>query len=82
MEAYRRAERTERLAKERSELIYHQANAVLAEAAAKVECVTAEVGPMADQVLSQLSQLQLSISNSKHALQDAVSIMNTIRPKP
>lgn len=80
LEAYRRAERIEREAKERAELVYFQANGVLTEATAKVDGITADITDMADQVMSQLTQLQMAVSSSKQALQDAASIMNTIRP--
>ena len=80
LEAYRRAERIEREAKERAELVYFQANGVLTEAAAKVDGISAEITDMADQVMTQLTQLQMAVSSSKQALQDASSIMNTIRP--
>lgn len=80
LEAYRRAERIEREAKERSELVYFQANSVLTEASAKVDTIAADVTDMADQVMRQLTQLQMAVSSSKQALQDASSIMNTIRP--
>ena len=81
LEAYRRAERTERMAKERAELVYHQVNGVLAEAAVKVDGIAAEIGTMADQVMSQLTQLQAAVSGSKKTLQDAVSTMYAIKPK-
>ena len=80
LEAYRRAERTEREARERAELVYYQANSVLSEATAKVDGLACEITDMADQVMSQLTQLQMAVSSSKQALQDAASIMNTIRP--
>ena len=80
LEAYRRAERTERLAKERAELVFHQINGVLAEATAKVDGVASEVGGMADQVMSQLTQLQVAVGNSKKALKDAAATMYAIRP--
>lgn len=80
LEAYRRAERIEREARERSELVYFQANSVLTEATAKVDGISGEITDMADQVMSQLTQLQMAISSSKQALQDAASIMSTIRP--
>lgn len=80
LEAYRRAERIEREAKERSELVYFQANSVLTEAAAKVDSISGEITDMADQVMSRLTQLQMAVSSSKQALQDAASIMNTIKP--
>ncbi len=80
LEAYRRAERIEREAKERAELVYFQANGVLTEATAKVNDIAADITDMADQVMMQLTQLQMAVSSSKHALQDASSIMNAIRP--
>ena len=80
LEAYRRAERTERMAKERAELVYHQINGVLAEATIKVDSVSGQISGMADQVMSQLTQLQVAIGNSKQALKDAASTMYAIRP--
>ena len=80
LETYRRAERIEREAKERADLVYYQANGVLSEATAKVEGISLDITDMADQVMRQLTQLQIAVSSSKQALQDATSIMNTIRP--
>ena len=80
LEAYRRAERIEREARERSELVYFQANSVLTEASTKVDAIATDITDMADQVMRQLTQLQISVSSSKQALQDAASIMGTIRP--
>ena len=80
LEAYRRAERIEREAKERAELVYFQANGILTEASAKVDTIAADITDVADQVMSQLTQLQMAVSSSKQALQDASSIMNAIRP--
>ena len=80
LEAYRRAERIEREARERAELVYFQANGVLSEAAAKVDGISADITDMADHVMSQLTQLQIAVSASKQALQEASSIMSTIRP--
>lgn len=80
LEAYRRAERIEREAKERSELVYYQANSVLTEATSKVDGISTDITKMADEVMTQLTQLQVAVSSSKQALQDAASIMSTIRP--
>ncbi|MGN0999658.1 MAG: hypothetical protein ACI4PO_08910 [Faecousia sp.] len=80
LETYRRAERIEREARERAELVYFQANSVLTEATAKVDGISSEITDMADRVMAQLTQLQMAVSSSKQALQDASSIMNTIRP--
>ncbi len=80
LETYRRAERIEREARERAELVYFQATGVLTEATAKVDGLAADITDMADKVMEQLTQLQMAVSSSKQALQDASSIMNTIRP--
>ena len=80
LETYRRAERIEREARERAELVYFQANGVLTEATAKVDGLSVGITDLADRVMSQLTQLQMAVSSSKQALQDAASIMNTIRP--
>ena len=80
LEAYRRAERIEREAKERAELVYFQATNVLTEASAKVDGISSDITEMADKVMAQLTQLQVAVSSSKQALQDASSIMGAIRP--
>ena len=81
LEAYRRAERTERLARERAEQMYRQANAVLADATVKVEDAAAVIGQMSDKVMGELAQLQDTISGSKQALRDAAATMYSIRPE-
>ena len=80
LETYRRAERIEREARERSELIYFQASSVMKEAGARLDGAVSELTEITDQVLSQLTQLQVAASNGKIALQDAAAVLNTIRP--
>ena len=80
LEAYRRAERTERLARERAEQLYRQANGALADATAKVDDAAGQIGDLTDRVLSQLSELQAAVAGSKQALRDAAATMYTIRP--
>ena len=79
LEVYRRAERTERMARERADLICRQTNVVLGEASVKVNDFATQVVPMADQILSQLSQLQSTITAGKQSLQDAAVILSTLR---
>ena len=79
LEVYRRAERTERMARERADMICRQTNVVLGEASVKVNEFATQVGPMADQILTELSQLQATIANSKQSLQDAAMILSTLR---
>lgn len=80
LEAYRRAERAERMARERAELVHHQINSILSEATIKVDTLSQEIGTMADQVIAQLSQLQGAVAGSKKTLQDAVTIMYSLKP--
>lgn len=79
LEAYRRAERVERLAKERADLVHHQVNGILSEATIRVEALSQEIGTMADQVMAQLSQLQGAVAGSKKTLQDAASTMYSLK---
>ena len=80
LEAYRRAERAERYARERAELLCRQANGALADATMKVDDAARQVGEMTDRVISQLTQLQDAVTGSKQALRDAAATMYTIRP--
>ena len=80
LEAYRRAERTERMARERAAKVYQQANGVLADATIKVDEAADQIGTLTEQVMAQLSQLQSAVSGSKEALRDAASTMYTLRP--
>ena len=79
LEIYRRAERTERMARERADLIYKQANGILTEVTVRVNDMASQVMPAADQILGHLQQLQDTVSSSKQSLQDAVVILNTLR---
>ena len=74
LEAYRRAERAERLARERAQQIYDQANAVLADATVKVEAASDGLSTVAAQLSDQLQK-------SRQDLQEAVAAMYTIRPE-
>ena len=80
LEAYRRAERAERLARERAETLYRQATGALADATAKVDETAQQVSQISDRVASQLEELQNAVSGSKQALRDAAATMYTIRP--
>ena len=81
LEAYRRAERTERNAKERAEQIYRQATATLADATALVDGSAVQLNAIAESVKEQLTALQSAIENSKASLQDAAASMAAIRPE-
>lgn len=81
LEAYRRAERTERAARERSQQIYRQTAAALAEATTLVDGNAQQFEKIAEQINAQLQLLQASVSDSKQALQDAASAMYAIQPE-
>ena len=81
LEAYRRAERTERMAQERAEQIYRQANAVLADATIKVDEAAAMIAQMADQAAAQLGNFQNAVTDAKQVLSSAVSAMGAICPE-
>jgi hypothetical protein len=74
LEAYRRAERAERMAQDRATQIYNQANAALADATVKVEAISDNMSAIAQQISAQLE-------DSKQQLQDAVAAMYAIRPE-
>ncbi len=82
LETYRRAERVERKAKERAELIYHRVNGTLADATVKVDDAAALIGNLTEQVVVQLSELQNAVTGSKAALKDAADTMYSLRPEP
>ena len=81
LEAYRRAERMEREARERSEQIYRQTNSVLADATVQLEDSAGGIFELADQVMGQLEQLRSAVERSKQALKNASDTMYAIRPQ-
>ena len=80
LEAYRRAERAERVAQERADQILQQVNSALADATVKVDEASALLGSMADQLSGQLDQFRSAVTGSKQALEDAAATMYAIRP--
>ena len=80
LEAYRRAERAERVAQERADQILQQVNSALADATVKVDEASALLGSMADQLSGQLDRFRSAVTGSKQALEDAAATMYAIRP--
>ena len=80
LETYRRAERIERMARERAEQMYNQANAVLADAAVKADETAALIAQMADNVMGQLNALQAAVAGSSQSLRDTAAALYSIRP--
>ena len=81
LEAYRRAERVERRAKERAELVYHKVNGTLADATVKVDDAANLISDLTEQAIQQLTALQNAVTDSKAALKDAASSMYALRPE-
>ena len=72
--AYRRAERAERLAKERAEQLTAQINGVLAEATTRMEAVS-------DDLTDAVDNLSAKLAASKQELKGAVDALYAIRPQ-
>ncbi len=80
LEAYRRAERAERMAAARVAQLYAQANSVLADAALRVDETANQIGDMTDQLAAQLSQLQSCVLTGKETLKDTAASLYAIHP--
>lgn len=81
LEAYRRAERTERIAQERAQQICTQANAILADTAAKAETAVAHIAELAAQANTQLQAYQEAVSGTQAVFQEAVDALYAIKPE-
>ena len=81
LEAYRRAERVERSAKERSEEIYRKATATLAEASAQLDSAVQHYSTAAETIGAQIDALRNAVETSKTALENASTTMYAIRPE-
>ena len=81
LEAYRRAERTERIAQERAQQICTQANAILADTAAKAETAAARIAELAAQANTQLQAYQEAVTGTQAVFQEAVDALFAIKPE-
>ena len=80
LEAYRRAERTERVARERAEQVYSETGAVLTQASNRIEAALRQMTGISQQVTGQLDTLQTAIASSRLALQDAAQTIDKLKP--
>ena len=76
--AYRRAEQVEREAKERTQQMYRQATATLADANVKVADSALLLDTMSEKLTVQLRELQQAVSGSRTILQDAANAIAAI----
>lgn len=81
LEAYRRAERAERLAKERAGQIYRETSGILSDATERVDEAVKQISAITDQVVAQLNLLQSAAGSSRLALQEASTIMTSLKPE-
>lgn len=80
LEAYRRAERTERMARERAEQVYSETGTVLTQASNRIEAALRQMTGISQQVTGQLDTLQTAIDSSRLALQDAAQTIDKLKP--
>lgn len=80
LEAYRRAERTERVARERAEQVYSETGTVLTQASNRIDTALRQMTGISRQVSTQLDTLQAAISSSRLALQDAADTIEKLKP--
>lgn len=79
LEAYRRAERAERIAQERAQQICTQANAILADTTTKAEAAAARIAELANQTNAQLQAYQQAVSGTQAVFQEAVDALGAIK---
>ena len=82
LEAYRRAERAERIAQERVSQLYAQANGLLADATVRADASVEEITNLTEQTLAQLAQLQAALSAGANTIRDTAAAMYAIKPIP
>jgi len=78
LEAYRRAERTERLAQARASRMFDLANGALADTAAELDTAAASLGQLAEAAMVRVQELQNAVSGSKQVLSDAAASLRGI----
>lgn len=81
LEAYRRAERAERIAQDRAQQIRTQANAVLADATVRAEAASAQIAQLASQASEQLEAYQNAVIGTQSLFQDVVTALYCIKPE-
>lgn len=81
LEAYRRAERMEREARERVKQLYHQANGTMADAGTQLSDASALLSKTADLAAAKLGELLDTITQSKTALRQATKTLAAMAPE-
>ncbi len=81
LNAYRRAESTERRARERVARMYDKANGALADAATQLGISAEELSAFAEEVQKNLDVFQQALNESCGVLSDAAVTLSAIRPE-
>ena len=79
LEAYRRAERAERVAQERAQQVNTRANAILADATVKAEAAAEQLAQLAEQANAQLKVYEDAIAGSQTLFQDAIDALYALK---
>lgn len=74
LEAYRRAERVERVARERARQVGCQTADALGKISAQMDDVAGQLSDVSARMMAQLTQLQQAVSDSRQAVQDAAGM--------
>ena len=80
LEAYRRAERCERAAKERVDKVYAQVNSVLETVTKNSETTADQISQVVDSFACQITDMQAALEKSKQSIREAAETMKAIRP--
>ena len=80
LEAYRRAERVERNAKERVTQIYVQVNASLEQVAGTSEAAAEQIAQVVDSFSTQIAEMQAALEQSKQSIRTVADTVKAIRP--
>lgn len=78
LEAYRRAERAERLAQERAQQIYDKANAVISDATANAKTAAKDIADLSDKLLALLGEYRQSVNSTCLTFENAAQALDTI----
>ncbi|MBE6934714.1 MAG: hypothetical protein E7462_06695 [Ruminococcaceae bacterium] len=80
LEAYRRAEKAERAARERARQIYCQASGALADATTQVDEAAEQFKLLSNRITVQMADLQATVDRSKDALTGAAATLYAVCP--
>ena len=78
LEAYRRAERVERVAKERARQVGQQTAQALGQISAQMDDAAEQLAGVAAQITQQLEQLQKAVAGSRQAVRDAAGMVASL----